>query len=411
MKALVFNPTIPRYLITKALGTVRQAAFWGRFAPLQYRDIPEPPLPGPEWVRVGVRLGGICGTDLNAIQLAASMSLSALTSFPMVMGHENVGTIVETGTRVRALREGQRVTVEPVLPCAVRGIDPPCENCARGDYHLCLRYTDGHLAVGIMIGACRDTGGSWSAAFVAHQSQVVPLPDDVSDENALMIEPAASVVHPLIRRRPPRGGTVLVIGGGVIGQSAIAGLRAMGTDTRIMALVKYPFQGEMARLLGADEVVCIGRGDAHYDAIADLTGAKLLRPMMGKRLMVGGADYVVECVGSSRSLDDALRLTGAGGTVVLVGLAGVSRGVDWTPIWLKALHVVGSVYYAIEEWEGRKARTMEIVLDWMREGKMALAPLITHRFPLEAYREGLQAATGKRASHAFKVVFEPEGTA
>ena len=78
MKALVFHPTIPRFAITKALSAVNLQALWGSFSPLQYREIPEPPLPGDDWVRVAVRLGGICGSDLHTIHLDASPSISAL---------------------------------------------------------------------------------------------------------------------------------------------------------------------------------------------------------------------------------------------------------------------------------------------------------------------------------------------
>lgn len=407
MKSLVFNPTIPRFAATKALGALRREAFWGRLSPLSLEEISEPPLPSPDWVRVQVRLGGICGSDLHTIHLDSSPALSALTSFPFVLGHENVGTIIEVGNGVRDLRVGQRVTVEPPLPCAARGLQPPCAYCAAGDYHLCLRYTDGHLSPGLMIGACRDTGGSWGESFVAHHSQVFSLPEAVSDENALLAEPMACTVHPLLRRPPPPGSTVLVIGGGAIGQCAIASLRATGSDVRIIALVKYPFQADMAWEQVADEVIPLSRTDAHYDAIAALTSAALRKPMLGKRVMIGGVDITIECVGSSRSIDDALRLTRPGGQVVLLGLASIPRGVDWTPIWLKELQVTGSYIYGVEEWQGKKIRTMELVLEWMEQGKVDLSSLVTHRFPLQAYAQALQTATGKADSKAFKVVFEP----
>ena len=156
MRALVFNPTIPRFLVTKALGTVSRAAVMARTSALQFREIPEPPLPGDEWVRIGVRLGGICGSDLHTIRLETSPAMSALTSFPFVLGHENVGAVLEAGRAVPTLRPGQRVTVEPVLPCAARGV-PACPLCAAGRYNLCVRTTEGHLSPGLMIGACRDT--------------------------------------------------------------------------------------------------------------------------------------------------------------------------------------------------------------------------------------------------------------
>lgn len=409
MKAVTFNPTIPRFVATRLLSRLWRGALWGPLSPLQFRDLPDPPLPGEEWVRIQVRSGGICGSDLHTVALDASPALSALTSFPFVPGHENVGVVVEAGRAAGEWTAGRRVTVEPTLPCAARGVDPPCRNCARGDYNLCLRVADGHLSPGLMIGACRDTGGSWSERFLAHRSQLFAVPDHVSNENALMAEPMACAVHPVVTYPPGEDDTVLIIGGGVIGQCAIAALRAAGSRARIIALVKYPFQGEMATRLGADEIVRLRRGDGHYPAIAGLTAGTLRRPMLGKRVLIGGADLTIECVGASRSVDDALHLTRPGGRVVLLGLAAIAKGVDWTPVWHKELQLTGSYVYRWERWQGRRVRTLELVLEWMGQGTVDLSPLVTHRFPLPEYRRALQAAMGKAASHAFKVVLQPYG--
>jgi len=405
MRALIFDFSIPRYVVSKALGGLIPSILWGRFSELHYRQIPDPPLLGDDWVRVATRLGGICGSDLHAIRLDTSLAATAFTTFPFVFGHEAVGTVVETGPAVRGLVAGQRVTVEPALPCATRGFNPPCPYCAAGDYNLCLRYTDGHLSPGLMIGFSRDTGGSWGENFVAHQSQVFPLPESVNDANALMVEPLATAVHPMLHYRPDDSATVLIIGGGVMGQCVVAALRALGSRARVVALVKYPFQEEMARRLGADRVIRLGRGDAHYQALADLTGGTLAQPKMGKRVLLGGADLTVECVGSSRSLEDALRLTRPGGTVLVLGQASVPRGVDWTAIWMKELHVTGSYIYGVENWQGRRQRTMEIVLDWMAEGRVDLSPLLTHLYPLKSYPQAFATAMGKAQTSAFKVAF------
>lgn len=406
MRALVFQPTIPRYLVTRALGAVARAAFWSRISPLRLRDVPEPPLPGPDWVRVRTRLGGICGTDLHVIRLETSPLLSAFSSFPFVLGHENVGTIEITGPAVGDLAPGQRVVVEPLLPCATRGL-AACLFCALGDYHLCQRTTDGPIAPGLLIGGCRDTGGSWGEAFVAHRSQVFPVPDRVSDANALLAEPMASSLHPLLRTPPPEGGTVLVIGGGIIGQLLVAALRALRSRVRVVVLVKYSFQAEAARRLGADHVVLLGRGDQHYEALSELLGARLLRPMFGKRVVVGGADWTAECVGSARAVDDALRLTRPGGTVVPLGLPAIPRGVDWTPLWLKELRIVGSYAYARETATGQ--RTLQTVLDWMATGQVDVGFLVTHTFPLEEFPRALATALGKARTAAFKVAFRFPG--
>jgi threonine dehydrogenase-like Zn-dependent dehydrogenase len=364
-------------------------------------------LPGPEWVRVRVRLGGICGSDLHVIHLEASPATSALVSFPFVLGHENAGEILEVGREVHDLRPGQRVVIDPLLPCAARGLLPPCRYCTVGEHTLCERTTDGHLSPGPMIGACQDTGGSWGEAFVAHRSQVLTVADPVTDIHALMVEPMAVALRPLFRYRPRDDDTVLVIGGGTIGQCVIAALRALGSGARVIVLVKYAFQAEAARRFGADAVVHLGRGDQHYDAIADFTGARLRRPMMGQRVVIGGADLTVECVGSGRSLDDALRLTRSGGRVVVLGLAALPRGVDWTPVWMNELQLTGSYASGWESIQGVRRRTMEIVLDWMARGRLDVSSLVTHQFGLQDFARAFRTATGKAGSSAFKVAFRP----
>jgi threonine dehydrogenase-like Zn-dependent dehydrogenase len=407
MRALVFHPTLPRYAITRVLRSVSRAALWGRFGTLHLGEVREPPLWGEDWVRVESLLGGICGSDLHTIHLDASPALSALTSFPLVLGHENVGRIVEVGPAVRDLAVGQRVTVEPTLPCATRAVETPCVHCAAGNYNLCVRVADGHISPGLMIGACQDTGGSWAPRFVAHRSQVFPLSEGISDENALMAEPFACGVHPVVSYPPPDRSTVLVIGGGVMGQCAIAALRATGSGAKVIALVKHDFQGAMARRMGADAVVLLRRGDGHYDELADRVGGVLRRPMFGKRLLLGGAEMTIECVGTSRSIDDALRLTAPGGRVVILGLGSISRHTDWTPVWLKELQLTGSYIYRWETWQGRRIRTLDLALEWMGAGRVDLAPLVTHRYPLDRYTDALTAAMAKADSHAFKVVFTP----
>jgi threonine dehydrogenase-like Zn-dependent dehydrogenase len=201
---------------------------------------------------------------------------------------------------------------------------------------------------------------------------------------------------------------VLVIGGGVIGQCTVAALRAMGTSARIIVLAKHDFQGAMAGQMGADEVVWLAPDDAHVQTIASLTGGSLRRTLLGRNVLIGGVDLTIECVGSSRSLNDAMGLTRPGGRVVLLGLAAVPRGVDWTPIWLKELQLSGSYVYA---WEGNatpRRRTMETVLDWMSSGRVRLSELVTHRFPLHSFRRALTVAMGKSHSRAFKVAFQPQ---
>ncbi len=401
MKALQFEDNIPRYVLSKVLGRFLPSIYWSHLGCLRYREVPEPPLPRPDWVRVRVRYGGICGSDLNTITLHDSPSLSAYTSFPFTIGHENVGTIAESGPAVKGFTPGERVVVEPVLGCVVRGFDDLCPACAQGNPAICERRTEGVIAAGPLTGYCASTGGSWSPSFVAHQSQLLRIPEEVSDENALMSEPFSVALHAVLRNPPPEKGTALVLGAGVVGLCLVAALRALGYSNRIVVAAKHPFQAEWAHHYGADQVVRPG-DDA---TLAEALSAQLHRPTLGKSLVSGGAEVVYECVGSDASLHTAIRFTREGGTMVVLGLAATPRGIDWAPIWLKEIAVHGSYTYGFETWQGRRVRTMQLALDLMAEGKADLAPLVTHRFRLEDYRKALTMVSHKSRHHLVKAVF------
>ncbi len=404
MKAIQLIESIPRYVLTKALGAVYQPAFWGPLAMLQYREVPEPALPGPQWVKIKTHYGGICGSDMSTISLKDSPALSAFISFPFTLGHENVGVIAEVGHRVEGFGSGDRVVAEPLLPCATRGIEPPCEFCQRGEFSLCQNFAEGDLSPGFSIGTCRDTGGSWSPCFVAHHSQLFPVPENVSDENALMVEPFSVALHAVMGNFPDDDDTVLVLGAGVIGLCTVAALRTVGSGARVIVLAKYPFQGEMAQRFGADEVIYPGEG-GYFRAVAEATGGKLYKPLLGRRVLVGGADVVYECVGNEGSIDDSLRLARSGGTVVLVGLAAIPQRVDWTPIWLNELTIKGSYWCGTETLQGRRVRTMQLALNWMAEGKIDLTPMVTHRFGLDDYKTALAVTANKGRHQVIKSVF------
>jgi threonine dehydrogenase-like Zn-dependent dehydrogenase len=407
MKAVVADITVPRYLVTRGAGRLWRGAFLSSLSPIRLTDVAEPRLPGPEWVRVRVGLAGICGSDLHLVRLETSPAASVYASMPFVVGHENVGTVVEAGPAA-GVEPGTRVVVEPLLPCVTRGFADPCPACARGDYNLCSRFAEGSLAAGIGHGACRDVGGAWGEVMLAHRTRLVPVPAQVSDEQAVLVEPLAVAVHAILRFVPPDAAMALVIGAGPIGLAAVAALRALRPQARVLVVARHAHQADLARRLGASGVIRPGRRGP-YREIAGLSGARLLQPLLGPPVLTGGVDVCLECVGSARSIDDALRLTRAGGVVVLVGLAAVPRGVDWTPIWLREVKVHGAGYYAQERVEGRLVRSMDLAMELTATGRVDLSALITHRFALPDYRRALAVALDKRRHQAVKVLLRPGG--
>lgn len=402
MNALQMTDSIPRYALSRGVARLRGDAFWGSLACLRYRDVEPPPLPNDEWLRVRTTYGGICGSDISTITLRASTLTTALISFPFTLGHENVGVVSEVGPAVEGVEVGQRVVVDPLLSYEQRALDNPAGLPA----NHCQVWDQGAVSEGLMIGFCRDTGGSWSDEFVAHRSQVLPVPESLSDEEAVLAEPFAVSLHAVLNTMPEDDDTVLVIGGGVIGLCAIAALRGLGSKARIVAIARYGFQADAARRLGADIVLGKTKGKALEAKLVETLGTRSLKPVLGPNLIVGGVEVVYDCVGSASSVEQAIRFANSGGRVVLIGLADNLDGIDWTPVWLNELTIRGTFAYAMEEWQGEQITTMELALRLMAEGKVDLAPLVTHRFRLDDYREALEIVTAKGSSGVIKAVFD-----
>jgi len=405
MKGVVFRLSIPRYGLTLALGRIIPSAYYGPLACVQMDELPEPRLLNDHWVKVKTRYAGICGSDVGLVRLHDSPSSSPYSSLPFVFGHENMGTVAEVGATVTNLTVGQRVIADPLLPCPTRDLPEWCLHCQQGEWSRCSKVREGTPGVGFQLGNNMTVGGSWAPYYLAHPFQIFPLPNNVSDENAILVDAFASALHPVMRSRPTNDQTILVLGAGTMGLGVVAALRAIGFSGRLLVAARYPFQAELARHYGADEIID-ARSDV-YRAVADYTGGTLHKPVIGKRVMLGGgADVVYECVGSDDTLDDALRLARPGGKVVLIGLSGVTKRVDWTFVWLKELTVAGTLCSSTEDYAGERKRCYEVILNWMAEGRLDLTPLLTHRFRLEDYKRALAMSFRKSQHRMVKAVFE-----
>ncbi|QBS37546.1 alcohol dehydrogenase [Thermaerobacter sp. FW80] len=402
MKALVYRLSLPRVVLAKLLAHRWPWLVYGPAGAVVYTDWPDPVPPGEDWAVVAPRLAGLCGSDIGVIAAHTSPSASPFSSFPAVLGHEVVGVIAQGGARV-PWPAGTRVVVDPSISCTMRGL-PPCPQCQRGFPYLCQRCTDGTLSPGFLVGFCRDLPGGWAQRMLAHASQLHPVPDGMSDERAVLVEPLAIAVHGVLRRPPAAGARILVIGAGTIGLSTVAALRLLGYDAHVTVAARHGMQARLARELGASRVV----SPADLGRAAAEAGARAFRPLIGRAVYRGGFDLVYDCVGTRRSLDDALRLAREGGTVVLLGAAGEIPKIDWTFVWMRELEVVGAVGYGLERVGGRTVHTFDLVLEALAaHPELPVERMVTHRFPLHRYREALQAALDRRASGAIKIVFTP----
>ncbi len=380
--------------------------------PASLVDLPEPRLPGDGWARVAVTSAGICGSDLHlfAHNTGPSPTLFSIGTFPFVLGHEIVGRVIEAGPECPQ-PVGTRVALDPCIPCAARGIDPPCATCARGWTSSCLNLDSRIVSGGRTLGFTQDLGGGWSDKALAHASMLHPLPDAVPDRGGSLYEPVSIACHGLLRAAPHDGDPVLVVGAGVIGLATVAALRGLFPSSPVTVLARHAHQAAAAAACGADHVVRADAGGAHFEELAHLSGARLVGRKADVMIM-GGFPFVVEAVGAPRSVTEALRAVAHRGTVLLLGVAGISE-VDLTPIWYKEAALVGSIDHTVDAGSapglagGPDRHSVDRALDILAAGLLPYDVVVTHEFPLEQYREAVETAVDRDATHAIKVLFRP----
>jgi threonine dehydrogenase-like Zn-dependent dehydrogenase len=398
MKALVFRHSLAREAASTIGGRVDPRAFVARFAPVRVEDIDELPLPAQDWVRVETTFSGLCGSDVKQILLNGSRDnpLTALVSFPHVLGHEAVGRRADTG---------ERVVLNPWLSCGPRGIEPSCEACKAGRYPWCRNFRSGTLPVSIHIGNCASAVGAHAERFAAHPSQLFAIPDAISDEAAVLADPVSvSLRSVLLAPPPPDGQPVLVYGSGTLAFAAIALIRHLYPATPVWAATRPGARAELAERLGAHKVLS-SSPDELVAQVARLADTTPLAPWSKRDWLQDGPAVVYDTIGSTETVETSLRLLATGGTLVVSGVEPPKR-FEWTPLYFKELRVIGSNGFGIEDVGGVAKHAMEHYFDFIAAG-MDLTPVITHRFGLERWAEAVLTVKNSRRTGAVKVLLEP----
>lgn len=329
---------------------------------IEDRPTPTPESLGPAECLVRVASVGVCGSDVHFYELGRLGRF--VVEAPLILGHECSGTVVAVGSGVRKVRVGDRVAIEPGVPCG------RCAQCYSGRYNLCpdVRF----------MAAPPDDGSL--CEFVAHPEDLLfPLPPEVSLEQGALIEPLAVGVYAARRSRVGMGDTVLVVGCGTIGLLTLQAARAAGAS-RVLATDVQANRLGLARELGA--VTC--------NAASEDVLAFVHRETAGR-----GADVVFECAGSPATTEAIFPLVRAGGTVCLVGLP-PDPVVPWdlSNLVHREVTAVGVFRYA-----NCFADSIQLVA----AGQVELAPLVTARYSLEDSARAFEFASTKK-DQCIKVV-------
>lgn len=388
VKALLFERQEARYAAAAVASRVRPGA-GASIGPLRLADIDPPELPGAGWKRVTSTLTGICGSDLSTIDGHSSGYFDGLVSFPFVPGHEVVGVT----------EDGKRVALEPVLGPEARGETPAFKGAAPGDGTDYGYLLAGDIDEGIQVGFCSSTGGGWGEQFVAHKTQLHSIGKRLSDEDAVMLEPAAGGVHAAAKAAAGAmvdGGVVLVLGAGTMGLVTIAALRQYTNPASIIAVAKYPIQKRFAEELGADVVVSPGETAR---AVRRATGSR----MLGDNLS-GGADVTIDAIGNAASIEQSIGVTRPRGRVVMVGMPG-KVDIDLTALWHRETELVGAYTYGTDVWpDGTEISSFKRAKELA--GKAKLGRLVSAKYPLSRYKDAIAHAANAGQRGAIKVVFE-----
>jgi 2-desacetyl-2-hydroxyethyl bacteriochlorophyllide A dehydrogenase len=326
---------------------------------VSYREVQAPAV-GVDDVLVASREAGLCRTDIE--MMTGVFTDPRWVRFPVIPGHEWAGTVVEVGANVESVHVGDRVVCEGFIVCN------RCRRCRSGETQWCE-----HIEA---LGFTRPGG---YAELVAVPERVVHrLPEHVSFDAGVLVEPASVVLRGLEKARPEPGEAVGVIGVGTLGALAIALLR-LQSPSRIVAYGVREEELELARQLGATELVLVGDGAPVQDEL----------------------DLVVETAGAPVAVGLATDVCRPGGRAVLLGIAGEGRELTLPSDLLvgKDMTLIGSIAYPAATWSRVVGLLAERVLD--------LDPIVTHRFAMSDFEEAVRLMDDRRGIVA-KIVLEHE---
>lgn len=332
-----------------------RAGFFTGLGRVEVRAGEPPRLERPEDVLVRVDRVGVCGSDVH--YFTHGRIGDQTLAYPATVGHECAGTLLEVGAEVARLRPGDRVAIDPAIACG------SCDQCRKGRWHTCRSLQ--------FLGCPGEAPGAAADYHVLPAANCFAVPESMSLDTAALVEPLSVGLHSVRLARPGAGAKVAVLGSGPIGLSVLLCLRATVEATSSYVTDLRSNRLEAAARCGADWT-----GNPQSDAVVE---AILQREP-------AGLDVVFECSGEADCIGQAMRLLTPGGTLVLVGIP-VAGEVRYDSSLARRKELVFQNVRRQNECVGP-------VIELIASGQIDPAPLLTHRFPLEAIQEAFDLVAG-----------------
>ena len=361
------------------------------------------PLPGARWVRVRNIMAGLSEPDLALARgdLHGTEQLTLPHLKRRYLGREVVGNVVEIGSDVVLVRVGDRVVLQndAISTCATLGLQPPCRACASWNVALCEHRTL----------PWPGTGAGWSDEMIVHESQLFLVPSALTNDQAVLLEPAARAIRAVLQRAPEPGAEALIIGDSAMGQLVITAIQAIAPGAHITLATDAPVAATSANKLGVTAIIP-GKNSEMLVRGAELTNAQTFQH--GKQTYIhGGFDVIFDCRGANHSIDAALRLIRSGGTIVLVTGPTRAMPVDISPLWYEEVNVVGvtgpgaeSLPEDMAESVGIHSSSLALAARLMLKQRLHTETIITHREPASQMQQALHLATEPSKNGVMRVV-------
>lgn len=330
---------------------------------IQIREIPMPADLEPNEILLRIHNIGVCGSDIHVFHGKHPF----VTKYPVIQGHEYSGEVVKIGAQVKTVKPGMKATARPQVVCG------KCPPCMRGQYNICQSLTvQGFVA-----------NGSAQDYFVVTEDRIVPVPGEVTFEQAALIEPAAVGAHATKRAGDLKGKNVVVAGSGTIGNLIAQFAINRGAKKVLVSTAKSDFRLNIARQCGITETANLSK-EAFPDAVKRVFGSE-------------GFQVGIEAAGAQGAVTDLIAGVENGGTIVIVGVFEENPVVNMGFLGEHELNVLGSMMYRHEDYEE--------AVRFIADGRLKTAPLITSRFPFENYLDAYHFIE-KEGDRSLKVMIE-----
>ena len=323
---------------------------------MEIRDVPDPVINGDTDVLLDVGTVGVCGSDIHYYTTGRIGSL--VVEHPFRVGHEFAAIVREVGSGVQSLKPGDRVAVDPAMPCY------ECDQCLSGRTHTCRRL--------LFLGCPGQAAGCLSEKIVMPEGSCVLIEADMPLEIAALIEPLSIGLYSVQESIPMQNARIAILGCGPIGLSVLACARALGAE-KVYATDRLDYRVETARRAGADW----GGNPDGEDIVATIAAHEPLR-----------LDAVFECCGEQDAIDQAVQLLKPGGMLVLVGIPAVDR-ISFE------IDMIRRQELTIQNIR-RQNECVRPAIDLVQQGAIDPGFMITHRFPLEKTQEAFDLVEGYR---------------